>query len=479
MQGIRLSFFGAAGEVTGSCYLIETDRARVLVDFGMHQGSREADERNHRFPPIDAPRLDAVVLTHAHIDHVGRMPLLVQLRYPGLIFATPASCDLAALLLRDSAAIQEADAARDARRAYQRGEPEPKPLYSRDDAEQIIPRFEALPYDQPKEIAPGITIRFVDAGHIIGSASVEMRVESNGSAPKTIFFSGDLGPLHTPLLRDYTAPFAPRRENAAGPPIEPDVVIMESTYGDRDHQSLSSSVDEFASVVHQACDAEGKILVPAFAVGRTQQLVYHYGVLLRARRVPMMPVYVDSPMALAATNLYNRNLALFDEDTAAIIASGNLPLMFPGLEFIHTSEESRRLNDDPHRAMIIAASGMCTGGRILHHLKHHLWRPQTHVIIAGYQAAGSLGRQLVDHARRVMIMGDPIAVRAKIHTIGGFSAHAGRTDLISWASGIKGKPVRLFLTHGESKPRLALRAALKESIGIEAACPEFHQVVEL
>lgn len=477
MPGTTLSFFGASGEVTGSCYLVETGRARVLVDFGLHQGGRDADDRNHHIPPIDAPRLDAVVLTHAHIDHCGRLPLLVTHGYRGEIHATPATADLAGILLRDSAQLQEADAWRDAARAARRGETARPALYSPDEVERVLPMFNPLPYAQPREIAPGVTIRLVDAGHILGSASVEMRIDGAGTGGRglTILFSGDLGQRGTPLLRDFTTP----RSADASPPIEPDVVVMESTYGDRDHRPLNATIEEFTRILTGLEGAGGKVLVPAFAVGRTQQLVYHLGELVRAGKVNALPVYVDSPMAVEATELYRRHAGLFDEDTRRIVDNGESPFSFPGLRYTRTGDESRALNTMEGRALIIAASGMCTGGRIMHHLMHHLWKPDTHVIIAGFQAAGSVGRQLVDGVHRVMIWGEPIIVRAKVHTLGGFSAHAGQSDLLRWAAPLKGSGCSVFLTHGERAPRQALAQKLHDLIGVKARCPEYHEVAAL
>lgn len=472
---IRLSFFGAAGEVTGSCYLVETSSARVLVDFGLHQGGREAEMRNHNRPPIEARHLDAVVLTHAHIDHCGRLPLLVTEGYRGEIHCTPATADLTTILLRDSANIQEEDALRDAYRAARRGETAMPALYSRDEAERVFPMFNPLAYETPREIAPGITVRLLDAGHILGSASVEMKIVTQGREPYTIFFSGDIGQRGSPLLRDFTPP----NTKPPSPPVEPDAVVMESTYGDRDHKPIQFSCDEFASVITQAQESRGKVLVPAFAVGRTQNLVYQLGELLRASRIRPIPVFVDSPMAVDATELYARHRALFDDEAWAIIENGDSPLKFPGLKLLRSGEESRQLNTMDGPAIIIAASGMCTGGRIMHHLRHHLWRVDTHVVIAGYQSAGSVGRQLVDGAHRVMVMGEPIIVRAKIHTIGGFSAHAGQSDLLRWAAPLKNTKTRIFLTHGERAPRQTLASKLKQSINLEPHLPEFHEVVEL
>lgn len=487
-SGIRLSFFGAAGEVTGSCTLVETGRARVLVDFGLHQGGRETEQRNYRFPPIDARRLDAVVLTHAHIDHCGRLPLLVTQGFRGEIHCTAATADLTTILLRDSAALQEADAAREAVRANRRGESALPALYTRDECERVFPMFAPLPYLERREIAPGVSVRLVDAGHILGSASVEMRIEPKSGSAVTVLFSGDLGQRGTPLLRDFVPPG--RVPGAPSPPIEPDVVVMESTYGDRGHRSQDESAAEFGSIIESALSSRGMVLVPAFAVGRTQTLVYHLGRLARGAKAGSnlgavtggpfgIPVFVDSPMAVDATALYARHRGLFDEQAWGMIERGDSPLTFPGLRYLRTGEESRALNDMDGPAVVISASGMCTGGRIMHHLKHHLWKVSTHVVIVGYQAYGSVGRQLVDRVHRVMVMGEPVVVRAKVHTLGGFSAHAGQPELVAWASGLKGTGARVFLTHGERAPRQALAARLKSELALDARLPEHHEVVDL
>lgn len=461
-----LHFYGASGEVTGSCYLLETDRARVLIDFGMHQGGPVAERRNRRFPPIDPERLSAVVLTHAHIDHSGRLPLLTRHGYRGAIHATSATCDLAEILLEDAAKLQEADAERTSRKRVSRNQPPIYPLYTSDDVQRVLRLFSAVPYDMPRTIAPGVSLRFVDAGHILGSASVELTISEAGTN-RTFVFSGDIGEAHSPLLKDPT------------PLDHADVVVMESTYGDRDHRGREESIEELVDVMTAAVRENGKVLIPAFAVGRTQQLIYHFGELARAGRLRTAQVVVDSPMATEATQLYRRHRDLFDDESWAIIDSGNSPLNFAGLTYIRSVQESMKLNRAGHGTVIIAASGMCTGGRILHHLRHSLSSPTTHVIIVGYQAEGSLGRRLVDGTKSARVLGDVIAVNAQIHTIGGFSAHAGRSGLLRWASHFRSKPGRVFLTHGEPKARIALRQALQDTIGVAADLPEWGECVNI
>jgi metallo-beta-lactamase family protein len=486
---MRLSFFGAAGEVTGSCYLLETVRARVLIDFGLHQGDREADRKNRRLPPINPDRLDAVVLTHAHVDHSGRLPLLTPAPSPSPkrvrgstpavfttpIFATPATIDLTAILLRDAAHLQASDAERESRRRLRQDRPPVTPLYTIDDVDRVLRLLRPLPYDSPREIAPGVTCRFVDAGHILGSASVELTVQDRpDDTTKVLVFSADLGPRGSPLLRD---------------PVgfeHTDVLVLESTYGDRDHRPLDQTVDELAGILAAARDhaGGGKVLIPAFAVGRTQQLIYFLGGMRRDGRFPGggggdPGVYVDSPMAIEATELYRAHKDLFDDAARRMLDAGDSPLRFPGLRFMRTAEQSASLNTIAGGAVVISASGMCNGGRILHHLKHSLWREQTHLVIVGFQAQGTLGRQLVDGATRVNILGEPIAVKAKIHTLGGFSAHAGQTELVGWAARIRKPPSRVFLTHGEDGPRKALAAALKQELGFVCERPRWGDAVDL
>lgn len=470
---MKLTFLGAAGEVTGSAYLVESPDARVLVDFGMFQGARDDYKRNIIPPPVDIGRLDAVVITHAHNDHVGRLPLLPGAGYRGPIFATEATTDLSAIMLRDAGHIQEVDTERINRLRARRGQPEITPLYTLAEVEQTLPLFRPSPMGKEVSVAPGVTARWVEAGHILGSASIELAVRDGGRTVR-IAFSGDVGPTGSPILRDFKVPTDVRGLDA---------VVVESTYGDRDHKPLAATVDEFCEIVKSAVWSKEKVLIPAFAVGRTQTLIYHLGALVRSGRVPKFPVYVDSPLAIEAVNLYRKHRELHDDESNAIRADGGDPLDLPGLTFCKTADESRRLNDLVGAAVIMAGSGMATGGRILHHLKHNLWRRDAQVLIAGYQARGSLGRQLVDGAKTVRIMGGDVAVRAKIHTLGGFSAHAGRTELLEWAGAFKpeaGKAwPRMILTHGEDGPREALAAGLRDRYGIETLRPRFGESLTL
>jgi metallo-beta-lactamase family protein len=463
---IKLGFYGAAGEVTGSCYVLTTDRARVMIDMGMHQGERVADEHNRRMPPIDVSRLDAVVLTHAHLDHCGRLPLLGKNGYRGRIHCTAATADVTDIILRDSAALQVEDCERFNRRLRRGDEPCQDPLYNIPQAEQALRQLTTMGYDQVKTIADGITIKFIDAGHILGAASVQM-VVTDGPRTLTIVFSGDVGVSGSPILRDPTTP------------TPADVVLLESTYGDRDHKPLAQTRDELLAILLDAQATGGKVLIPAFAVGRTQDLVFHIGEFLRAGKLKSVRVYVDSPMATSVSDLYARHKEVYDERARQLLAEHMAPLSFPGLTYTRTVEESKRLNDAKGSMVIISASGMCTGGRILHHLYHDVSKPETHVVIAGYQGQGTLGRRLVDGAGSVNIFREELPVRAKVHTLGGFSAHAGQSGLLTWAAPFQKSKPRMFLTHGEDGPRTALRDQLAARFGLQPVLPHYGDEVEV
>src|SRR3954466_779045 len=439
---IKLGFFGAAGEVTGSCYVVQTERARVMVDMGMHQGEKLAEEHNRRMPPVDLGTLDTVVLTHAHLDHCGRLPMLIKNGYRGQIHCTAATSDLTAIILRDSAHIQQEDFSRQMRHAKETSNGR-QPLYSPADVEKTLPQLTTIDYEIVKTIAEGITVKLVDAGHILGAASVQMTV-NDGSRTITIVFSGDVGPIDAPILRDPITP------------TPADVVLLESTYGDRDHQPLTETENEFLSILQIAQASGGKVIVPAFAVGRAQDLIYHIGEFQRAGKLKAMPVYIDSPMASAVSSLYSHYTNIYDDRAKELLGQHMKPLNFPGLSYTASVDDSKKLNNAPGPMVIISANGMCTGGRILHHLSHHLPDPNAHVLIVGYQGQGTLGRRLVDGAQDVSIFGHHLPVRAAVHTLGGFSAHAGQTGLLNWAAPFQQSKPRMFLTHGEDMPRSVL-----------------------
>lgn len=473
---MRITLFGAAGEVTGSCYLVETDRARVLVDFGLFQGNHNAAEKNEARPAIDAPALHAVVLSHAHIDHVGRMPLLPKMGYRGRIFATAATCELAKLLLEDTAELQENDAARTNRKNAERGiHSEVKPLYTVKDIPPVLSMLESVGYDKAKEIAPGVTVRFTDAGHILGSASIELTCVDSGGMKKVAVFSADIGQHGSALLKD---PQPPTTEG-----VTPDVVILESTYGDRDHRGVNETVDEFAEILKAAIWDKEKVLIPSFAVGRSQTLIYHIGEMIRGGRVPGFQTYLDSPLAVDATKLYEKYFCLMDAETRGLLRDGINPLVSPRVVPTPTADASRQLNDMRGGMVVIAGSGMCNGGRILHHFAHNLYKRDVRVIIAGFQPQGGLGRRLVEKAESVRIFGDEVPVRAQVHTLGGFSAHTGQSGLVEWAGYFRprvGKALpKLVLTHGEDMQRGKLRDKLLDAYGWTAACPGFGDRIEV
>ncbi|MCC6320493.1 MAG: MBL fold metallo-hydrolase [Phycisphaerales bacterium] len=475
---INVSYFGAAGEVTGSCYLVESGRARVLLDFGQHQGDPDSERRNRELPPLDPGRLDAVVLTHGHLDHCGRLPLLEAGGYKGRVFCTPATQALTGIILRDAAALQEADAEDDRKRATAEGRRSEEPLFTTEQAEQTLGRLTPVCYQREQRIAPGVSIRFFDAGHIIGAASVLMTVEGGrpGAATRRILFSGDVGVTGAPILRDPVVPSAELTGT-------PDLVVLESTYGDRNHRPLDQTIEELVGVLDTARAEDGKVLIPAFAVGRTQDLIYHMGCLRREDRIPPTSVYIDSPMATATSALYTEHPELYDAEAAALKLRGIDPLNFAGLRHTASRDESRALNSLRGGGVVIAGSGMCTGGRIVHHLRNSLANPSTHVVIVGYQGKGTLGRRLVEGAPSVRIFNQPVEVRAKVHTLGGFSAHAGQAELVAWGShalrdGSSTRP-RLVLTHGEDGPRRALAERIHRTTGIHAELPCWGDKTEL
>ena len=463
---MNITLLGAAGDVTGSAYLVTTDRARVLIDFGMFQGSAALEAMNVLPPQIDAYTLDAVLVTHGHLDHTGRLPLLAKAGYAGPIFATPATVEMTTLILNDSANIQVTDTERANRRRAEEGKEPLAPLYDQIDVDDILVLMQPLDYAAPNVVAPGITARIFDSGHMLGSVSMQLEVEDAG-ARKTVLFSGDIGPAGMPWLRDAeTAPFA-------------DLIFLESTYGDRNHRSLSATLDEGEAIVGEAATKRGKILVPAFAIGRSQQILYHMAGLFRQGQVDPFPVYLDSPMAIRATRIYAQHPELFDQEATALLRSGRLQQDLETVRVAETVEQSKLINEADGPCMVVASSGMCTGGRILHHLRHNLDRPDTSVIIVGYQAAGTLGRQLVDGADRVRIHGRDIDVNATIHTLGGFSAHAGQRELLNWLEPLAATGPRVVLTHGEDRGRNALAREIRRRYGLSPTQPLLNDVVEL
>jgi metallo-beta-lactamase family protein len=464
---VKVTLHGAAGgDVTGSAYLVETQQARVLVDFGLFQGVAKSEQRNRVPRDLNPRKLDAVLLTHAHLDHTGRLPLLVKARCDAPVFGTPATGELTDLILRDSAKVQAQDIERVNRRRQRAGQKLIEPLYGVEEVEAVLSQFRPVPYRDPVEVAPGVTARWVEAGHMLGSASIHLTL-TDASGTATAVFSGDLGAKNTPILKD------------AEPFHQAQTVFLESTYGARNHRPFQETVDEFVGVLQTAIARNGKVLVPTFAVGRAQLLLVILAGIFRKRLLPKFPIYLDSPMAIEATKIYRRHVELFDEDLTREIREQPLEDDLNTVQATVTAEESKALNHVRGPCLIMAGAGMCNAGRILHHLRQNLWRPDTHVIFVGYQGDGSLGRRLVDGAKLVSIFGERIAVRANVHTMGGFSAHAGQDDLLAWFAALAACRPRVVLTHGEANNQHALAEKIRETFQLTASLPKIGETITL
>ena len=444
---MKLSHHGACGEVTGSCHLIEVRGHRILIDCGLFQGTPADEERNRDPFPFNPRDIDAVVLSHAHIDHSGRLPLLVKRGFRGTIHTQQASVDLCDIMLRDAGYLQEKDAEWENRKRERKGLPPVEPLYTQQDAEATMERFVGHAYDRTFDVVPGLRVRLHEAGHILGSAIVEMKLQE-GPLKRTVVFTGDLGHKGTPLLR-YPALLT-----------KADLVIMESTYGDRRHRNWQETWQEFGQVLDAAHRSHGNILMPAFAVDRTQELLFEMSRHVDDWGLKHWHIFVDSPMAIRVTGVYLKYLDLLYEKAARELVERTRRPLLPHLRFTMTSEESMAINRIRSGALIIAGSGMCTGGRILHHLKHNVWRPENHVVIVGFQAEGTLGRALVEGTDHIRLWGETVIVRARVHTIGGLSSHADQAGLLDWYRHFPSRPP-VVLVHGEPGALLALSRALK------------------
>ena len=466
---MKLTSHGAAGEVTGSCHLIELkdgDRMRrVLLDCGLIQGRREDELRNHDPFPFDPASLDAVVLSHAHIDHSGRLPMLVKQGFRGRIHTQHASADLVEILLKDSASLNARDVERRNRKRERNGKKLLEPLYADKDVVQTLKQLSPHPYETPFEPCAGVTVRLHDAGHILGSAIVELELKE-GSEVRTLVFSGDLGHRGSPILRDFT------------PLKHADFVLLESTYGNREHRSWDDTLAEVGEVADVIAKKKGNVLIPAFSVGRSQMIMYAFARNKEAWQLDRRQIFLDSPMAIKATKAYVEHTDLYDEDASAFWREKGQLLALPNLHFTQTPQESMAINRITDNAVIIAGSGMCTGGRILHHLKHNLWRRDAHVIIAGYQGRGTLGRKLVEGKPRVRIHRDRIRVAASIHTIGGLSAHAGQNGLVDWYKAFENSPP-VLLVHGEPKAMKVLRRRLELETGASVRAAQAGRSTDL
>lgn len=456
---MKLTFLGAAREVTGSRFLLEAAGKNIMVDYGMEQGT---DLYENAPLPVPESRIDYVFLTHAHIDHSGYLPLLYKNGFRGAIFATDATADLCRIMLLDSAHIQESDAEWQTRKAQRQGRPPVEPLYTQEDALGAHGLIRPCHYGQRVEVCPGVSLRMVDVGHLLGSASVEVTV-TEGAQTRVIVFSGDIGNLHQPLLRD------PQYLTAA------DLVVMESTYAGRSHGPAPDTIGALTRVLQETFDRGGNVVIPSFAVGRTQELLYFIRQIKQEGRVhghDGFPVYVDSPLGIEATTIFNENTReCADEETLALLRAGVNPLTFDGLRIAQSAEESKLINNDPIPKMILSSSGMCDAGRVRHHLKHNLWRPECTVLFAGYQSVGTLGRSLVDGAKEVRLFGETVAVHAHIEALPGISGHADDAGLMRWISAFEEKPRHVFVVHGEDEAAAAFAARLESELGLEANAP--------
>ncbi len=446
-----LTFLGGTGQVTGSCYLVETHAGRILLDCGLFQGGKKIEAQNTEAFKFSPAVIDAVVLSHAHLDHSGRLPKLAREGFTGNVYLTEASYPLLDLMLKDSAHLLLKDTEWENKRRERAGKKTLDPLYTLEDVEQLLTLRTALPYQTPTEILPGVTLSFHEAGHILGSSIVRLQIREAGIT-KTLVFSGDLGNSTAPLLRD--------------PEIltEADTLLLESTYGNRDHKPLLHTLDEFRDILKAAAHSGGNVIIPAFSVGRTQDLIYWLGKLQRRGDLPQHQIYLDSPMAISASKIYAANTHLFnlDDPEFSAIAPQGWQAWLPGLIYSETAEQSMEINRIVGGIIVIAGSGMCNGGRIRHHLKYNLWRHNAHIIIAGYQAEGTLGRTLVDGQKsHLKILGAEINIAAAIHTLGALSAHADQSQLLAWAGHFSDPKPNLYLVHGEQNAALSLQTCFQ------------------
>ena len=473
---MKITFLGATKTVTGSNYLIEAAGKKFLVDCGMWQGKAELEEENYQEFEYDPKEIDFMLLTHAHIDHSGRIPKLYKEGYRNKIYAHKATCDLCTIMLPDSGHIQEQESTWKNRKRMRKGEEPREPIYTAEEALKCLEIFEPVQYDEIIDITPEIHARFNDAGHMLGSSIIELWVEEDGKRIKTVF-TGDLGNNDIPLLNEPTM-------------IEDtDYLVMESTYGSRLHMRNDHKAEDFLNIVSETLDNGGTVVIPSFAVGRTQEILYEIDKLKDIRKdeefrrkyktLMKTPVYVDSPLAISATEVFKENMNLFDEETQKEISKGENPLEFPGLKFTMTADESKALNEDPTPSIIISASGMCEVGRIKHHLKHNLWNPKSTILFVGYQAPGTLGYNIVNGAKKVKIFGEEIAVNARIEYIEGYSGHADQEGLMNFIYSFIQKPKHIFLVHGEEESQEVLKSKIEEETKLPVTIANFGETFDL
>jgi metallo-beta-lactamase family protein len=464
---MRISFHGAAHTVTGSQHLIEVNGSRLLLDCGLYQGKRaDTYERNLNFKH-DPRKVDAVIVSHAHIDHIGNLPNLYKQGFNGPMYATRATVDLATLMIADSARIQESEAEYVNKKRAKRGEEPIEPLYTEQDAEKLSKLFKGVDYGRVFEPIPGVVVRFHEAGHILGSAGVSLDIDEKGKKTR-LWFSGDIGRFQLPLLRDPILPDAA------------DYMIMECTYGDRSHNNPEIAYLEFRDVVKRTVERGGKVIVPAFAVGRTQELVYHLNMMMTGNEVPSVPVYVDSPLAVNASQIFRNHLECFDEETRKFVEEARHPaLEYKNLTYVRSVEESKALNERKDPMIIISASGMAEMGRIVHHIRNNIENPKNTICIVSWQAPDTLGRRLADREPQVRIFGETYNRKCDVATIGGLSGHAGQDLLMKYALNVKDSVNQIFLVHGEEKQAMTLKGMLHEQRLDRVHYPEMHESVEI
>ena len=473
---MKITFLGATKIVTGSNFLVEAAGKKFLVDCGLYQGKAELEEQNYREFDYNPAEIDFMLLTHAHIDHSGRIPKLYNDGFKGPIYAHKATCDLCQIMLPDSGHIQEMEAEWKNKKRIRKGQPTRGPLYTAEDALKCMEIFVPVKYDEIIQVSENIYVRFNDAGHMLGSSTIEIWAKEDGKETKAVF-SGDLGNNDIPLLSEPTM-----IDNC-------DYLVMESTYGSRLHIRNDQKAEIFLKIVSETIDNGGTVVIPSFAVGRTQEILYeinkikenrHDEEFLREYRTLMkVPVYVDSPLAISATQVFKENMDLFEDEVKEEMERGNNPLEFPGLKFTQTADESKALNESDEPSIIISASGMCDVGRIKHHLKHNIWNPKSTILFVGYQAPGTLGYEIVNGAKKVTIFGEEFAVNARIEYIEGYSGHADQEWLMNFVYSFYNKPKHIFLVHGEEESQEVLRNKILENTGIGVTIPEYGETYQL
>jgi metallo-beta-lactamase family protein len=461
-----ITFYGAARTVTGSCHVVEAAGKKIMVDCGMFQGPRLIRERNYQPFAVIPSSIDYLLLTHAHIDHSGLVPKLFKHGFNGRVLATNSTVDLLEIMLPDSGHIQEMEVERLNRKARRAGRKLVDPIYTAEDAYRYVQNLERVKYNQIISLDENISVRFVDAGHILGSAILEMWVRE-GSRQTKLVFSGDLGSTGKPYVKDPTVI------------NEADYLVMECTYGNRLHKDKGNRLEKLREVIEETYNKGGNLIIPAFAVERTQDLLYDINLLMVKGQMPPMRVFIDSPMAVAATEVFKRHPDLFDKETTDLISAGDNPLTMPALHFSRTTEESIALNNVKGGAIILSASGMCDAGRIKHHLKHNLWRPECTVLFVGYQAPGTKGQRLLSGVPSIRIHGEEVAVKADIRNIDGYSSHADQQELLNWLNSFKQKPRRVFLVHGSPEALPVMETLVPAETGIDAYAPAWQESIEL